>query len=353
MQKKTTYILKNVLFTGLVLFAFFFISLGIHFLFDSRALIPSLFVLAVFLISMFTSGYLYGTVAALISVLAVNFAFTFPYFAFNFRLHENILSAIILLCVTTATSTLTTRIRAHDKVRLQAEKEKLRADLLRAVSHDLRTPLTTIYGASSTVIENYDALTDAQKLDILSDIRKDSRWLVRMVENLLSVTRLDTSQVTLQKSPVVVEELVDSVLAKFRKSFPAQKVRLCMPEDFLMVSADALLIEQVLLNLLENAVQHAVGMRSLSLSVHTDKQNAVFEVTDDGCGMPHEKLKHIFSGYHMTDPQIPDDRKRCMGIGLSVCAAIIRAHGSEISAENRKEGGMRFRFTLSLEEVTE
>ena len=353
MQKKWNNILKNVIFSGLVLLFFFFISLGIHIVFDSRTLIPSLFVLAVFLISMFTSGYVYGTVAALISVLAVNYAFTFPYFAFNFRLHENILSAVILLCVTTATSTLTTRVRTHDKALLRAEKEKMRADLLRAVSHDLRTPLTTIYGASATVIDNYHALSDAQKLDIISDIRKDSRWLIRMVENLLSVTKLDTSQVNLQKSPVVLEELIDSVLAKFKKSFPDCPVRLLIPEEFLMVSADGLLIEQVLLNLLENAVQHAEGMQTLSLSVRTESTYAVFEVTDDGCGMPPEKLKHIFSGYHLADTALPDSRKRSMGIGLSVCAAIIRAHGSEIYAENLRKGGMRFFFTLTLEEASE
>ncbi len=333
-----------------ILAVFFLLSLNLNQELDAPALIPPLFVLAVFLISLFTRGYGYGIFAALVSVLAVNFAFTFPYFAFNFKIHENILSAVILIVVTTATSTLTTIIKRQEKVRLAAEKEKLRADLLRAVSHDLRTPLTTIYGAASTVIENYDAIADAQKKDILCGIQNDSRWLIRMVENLLSVTRLDEEGVQLIKSPVVLEELVDTVLSKFKKNNPGQAVDLSMPEDFIMVAADAMLINQVLLNLLENAVQHAIGMTELRLSIHVEENKAVFEVMDNGCGMEKEKLKSVFFGYYTGEEGPADNQKRCMGIGLSVCAAIIRAHGGEIKAENRRKGGMVFRFTLEIVE---
>ena len=149
------------------------------------------FVLAVFLISIYTDGYVWGVVASLIGVLAVNFAFRSPYFAFNFTLPENLFSGMAMLVVSIMTSTLTTRIKKQEQLRMESETEKMRATLLRAVSHDLRTPLTSIYGACSTVIENYDSLEKEQKLKLLGEACSDAQWLNRMVENLLSVTRFD------------------------------------------------------------------------------------------------------------------------------------------------------------------
>ena len=153
------------------------------------------FVLAVFLISVYTDGYVWGVVASLIGVLAVNFAFRSPYFAFNFTLPENLFSGMAMLVVSIMTSTLTTRIKKQEQLRMESETEKMRATLLRAVSHDLRTPLTSIYGACSTVIENYDNLEKEQKLKLLGEACSDAQWLNRMVENLLSVTRFDGGQV--------------------------------------------------------------------------------------------------------------------------------------------------------------
>lgn len=121
-------------------------------------LIPALFTLAVFLVSLVIDGYIYGIISSLISVLMINFAFTFPYFEFNFSIPENIISAFILLVITISTTTLTTKLRMQEKIKVETEKEKMRANLLRAVSHDLRTPLTTIVGSSSTIVEKYTSL---------------------------------------------------------------------------------------------------------------------------------------------------------------------------------------------------
>lgn len=350
MNKKLKMYLKDTTVSVIILLVIFSVSLAIHIVFDTQALIPALFVLAVFLVSMYTNGYIFGIIAALISVSMVNYAFTFPFFRFNFTIHENILSAIILIIVTIATSTLTTKIKRQEKLKLQAEEEKMRANLLRAISHDLRTPLTAIYGSASTVIENYNALEREKKIDILSGIKSDSQWLIRMVENLLSITRIDNSNVRIFKNAVVLEELVDSVLAKFKKNFPQQKVDLDMPEDFIVVYADAMLIEQTLLNILENAVIHAKGMTELRMRIFTDDLKIYFEITDNGCGVEKERLKNIFSGYYKGDNS-ENNEKKCMGIGLSVCAAIIKAHGGEIYAKNLKKGGMQIKFYLELEET--
>ncbi|MBQ8903149.1 MAG: PAS domain-containing sensor histidine kinase, partial [Oscillospiraceae bacterium] len=301
-----------------------------------------------FLISFLTEGYIYGVVSALFSVLIFNFAFSLPFFEFNFTIPENIISAVIMIIVTIITGTLTTQIKRQEAIKAESEKERMRANLLRAVSHDLRTPLTTIYGASSTMLDNFDVFSEEQKLTMLCGIREDSQWLTRMVENLLSVTRLDGGNVKILKTSVSLEELIDSVLKKFRKRYPEQKVILDIPDDFVSIPMDALLIEQVLVNILDNAVEHAEGMTELHLKVSIDDKKAIFEISDNGCGIEPERLKTIFTCYGRCTA--PTDTKINSGIGLSVCATIIKAHGGEISAENLNDGGAIFRFSLEIEE---
>ena len=309
-----------------------------------------IFMLAVFVTSMYTEGYAWGVAASLISVLAVNFAFLSPYFAFNFTLSENLFSGLVMLVVSIMTSTLTTRVKKQEQLRMESETEKMRANLLRAVSHDLRTPLTSIYGACSTVTENYDSLGKEQALKLLREACEDAQWLNRMVENLLSVTRFDGEQVAVKKTPTVLEELLDAVLVKFKKRCPDVPVQLELPEDFVMIPMDSMLIQQVLMNLLENAVLHAEGMTTLTLRVFTLGSRAVFEVKDDGCGIPKERLRTLFTGT-LPSESGADSGKHGMGIGLSVCAAIIKAHGGEIKAESKPGEGTTIRFWLETEEI--
>ena len=160
-----------------------------------------------------------------------------------------------------------------------------------------------------------------------------------MVENLLSVTRIDDAKVEVVKTPTVLDELIDSVLMKFSKKHPNQKVITRIPDDFVDIPMDSILIEQVLLNLLENAVFHAKGMTELILSVSLAGDKAVFEVSDNGYGIPEEALDKIFAGSYEKSAAPVDGTRSNMGIGLSVCAAIIKAHGGEITAENRIGGG--------------
>lgn len=350
-MKEKNYI-KNIVYSILILSAAFFASLGIQNLFSAPSLVPAVFVLAVFLISLLTDGYVYGLISALISVLAVNFAFTFPFFEFNFTIEENAVSALILIAVTTLTCAVTKKVKHQEALRAESEKEKMRANLLRAISHDLRTPLTAIYGSASTIADNYYTLKDEDKITMLKGIKEDSQWLIRMVENLLSVTRFDSANVKLIKISTVLEELVDSVLSKFHKRYPDINVDLEIPEDFITVLADPILIEQVLINLLENSVQHAHGMTELSLKVFTLGSQAIFEVRDNGCGINDETLKNLFTSFASNDKHT-DSNSHSMGIGLSVCATIIKAHGGSISAENVKSGGAAFRFTLDLEDNNE
>jgi len=352
-MRRSKKITVNILLTLIILMVFFLLCLGMTHVWKIQSLVPAIFTLAVFLISLITDGYLYGIIASMLSVLIQNFVFTYPYFAFNFTIPENTISAVVMLAISVMTCALATKVVKQEQVKAEIDKEKMRANLLRAVSHDLRTPLTTIYGSSSAIIERYDDLSKEQVVRLLSGINEDAQWLVGMVENLLSVTKIDNSNVKIIKTETVLEELIDSVLIRFKKRYPGQKVHVVIPDEFIVIPMDAVLIEQVITNILENAVQHARGMTRLSLAVYKKNNNAVFEITDDGCGIDKENLKNIFTGYFEKKETPIDNQKHSMGIGLSVCASIIEAHEGAISAMNRPEGGCCFTFSLKLEEEDE
>ncbi len=193
----------------------------------------------------------------LIGVLAVNFAFRSPYFAFNFTMPENLFSGMAMLVVSIMTSTLTTRIKKQEQLRMESETERCGPPCCGPSPRSAHA-LTSIYGACSTVIENYDSL---EKSKIKTSWRSLFRcqWLNRMVENLLSVTRFDGGQVAVQKTPTVLDELIDTVLVRFQKRYPKVPVTTYLPDSFIVIPMDSMLISQVLTNLLENAAVHAEG----------------------------------------------------------------------------------------------
>ena len=292
MDKKT----KKRIFDIVLTFVILAISFGISVLFqkfDVWEQITTLFAFSVFLISLITDGYRYGIASTVASVFIINYAFTYPYFDMDFSVPANIISSTIMLVISILTSAFTTKMKEWQRSKSESEKERMRANLLRAVSHDLRTPLTTIYGASSSIVANYDKLNDAQKLQMASGIKEDSEWLIRIVENLLSVTRIDSGTVQLIKTPTVLEELIDSVILKFKKRYPEQNVELDIPDDLVVVFMDAILIEQVIINILENAIHHAAGFTRLALRVFVIGNKAIFEISDNGCGIPKEKLEYM------------------------------------------------------------
>lgn len=344
------HIIADGLFTLFALIVVFLVNLFLVEQFDTKTMTPMVFVLGVFLVSWRTQGYVWGIAASLLSVLAVNWAFTYPYWAFDLISPECISSAVVMLIVSTMTGALTTRLKQQEKLKAEAEKERMRGNLLRAVSHDLRTPLTSIYGSCSAIIENFDQIPRERQMMLLEDIQTDAKWLNRMVENLLSVTRVDTDSVRLSKHSTVLEELIDALLLKFHKHYPHQQVQVQIPGEFVSIPMDPVLIEQVIINLLENAVFHAHGMNNLWLRVVLRNKKAVFTVEDDGCGIPEDRMGQLFTG--LLDSEAPADATRSnMGIGLSVCKTIIKAHGGELKAGNRPEGGAVFSFALEMEET--
>lgn len=349
-MKKISGYIKDAVITVVLLCMAFGISLLFQYLFEIREHATTIFVFAVFLVSLFTRGYVYGILSAFAGTVAVNYAFAFPYFRVNFTIPVNLISGTIMIVVAVLTSALTTKLKKHEALKAEGEKERMRANLLRAVSHDLRTPLTTIYGSSTTLLEQNREMTEAQKVKIVEGIKQDAQWLMRMVENLLSITRIDSGEVKIIKTPTVLEELIDSVVLKFRKRYPEQRVEIEIPDEMIVIPMDAILIEQVIINILENAVQHGEGMTRILLRVFTLGARAIFEIEDDGCGIDPKHLDAIFSGCYTSKDDPADSQKRNAGIGLSVCATIVKAHGGDIKAENIRAGGAVFRFALNTED---
>ena len=239
MMKQHKRVFLDFAYAAVILVTAFALNLALLQWFRIPSVTPMTFVLGVFLIAWRTQGYFWGIVSSLASVMAVNYAFTYPYWAFNLIRPECLASAVVMLMVSIMTSTLTTQLKRQEQMKAEAEKERMRGNLLRAVSHDLRTPLTSIYGACSAMRDNFDALPRQTHMKLLSDVCADAQWLVRMVENLLSVTRVDTSTVRLSKNDTVLEELIDAVLVKFHKHYPDTEVHVEIPEEFVSIPMDA------------------------------------------------------------------------------------------------------------------
>ena len=351
MNNKCKYCFTNIAISLGILALAFGISVLLQEVLSVGENITMLFVFAVFLISVFTEGYLFGILSAFVSVFAVNYAFTFPYFAFNFTIPENFMSALIMIAISLMTSALTTRLKFWQAMKAEGERERMRANLLRAISHDLRTPLTGICASSTLMLDLDEELEGEKKRELLLGIREDAEWLTRLVENLLSITRLDSGKVQLHKTPTAIDELIDSTVLKLQRRLPEAPLTVLVPDEVVLVPMDALLIEQVLLNLLENAVYHAEGLTRLVLSVKVDGEMATFCVEDDGRGMDEEKVSRLIEGLSIPFADSIDTKNRHAGIGLSVCSTIVRAHGERLLVSAREDGGACFSFQLKVMET--
>lgn len=342
---------RDFLITAAILFCAVLLCFFLRFAGSIGGFASPVFVLAVLLISRLTSGYLYGLVAVVLGVVCVNFIFTYPYWAFNLDNPGYPVTFFTLLMISLITCTLTAQAKRQAKLLAESEREKMRANLLRSVSHDIRTPLTSIVGSISAVLEN-PSLSLPEQRELLENAREEAQWLIRVVENLLSITRMGEEQASIAKEPEPAEEILGAAAQKFRRRFPQVNVAVSVPEELLMVPMDPILIEQVLANLLENAATHG-GASSIALSLEAEEGFARVSVRDDGRGIPPKELDGLFDGRAKSRRPPDGGGKRNMGLGLSVCRAIVLAHGGTIQARNL-EHGAEFSFRLPAEamEVT-
>lgn len=316
---------------------------------NDTSYVAMLFLLEVFLTAFLTDGYFFGVLSAVLSVLAVDYVFTAPYWRVSFIITGFPLTFFVMLFISVVTSMVTSRARRAAAAAREAERQQIYANLLRAVSHDIRTPLTSIVGATNALLEEDGNLSDEQRRALLKDASEDAQWLIRVVENLLSITRLGAERARLRKSWEAAEEVMEGSVAKFVRRYPQIQVRVCLPDELLMVPMDPLLIQQVLTNLLENAAIHGQHVTCVTVTLERREEDwAAITVSDNGCGIPPEKLATIFDGKKDSGPR--GDVKRNMGIGLSVCRTVILAHRGRISVKNQSGGGASFCLELPMKE---
>ena len=345
-----------ILLSGMAI-ATFFAFMFFHFVPENSGNIALIYILILIIIVRYTDGYLPGLIFSIVAVICVNYLFTYPYFELNFTLSGYPITFFEMLGVTLLISTMTTNMKhqalmiaEQNKLLAETEKEKMRANLLRAISHDLRTPLTSIIGASTSYLDNCIFLADEEKNAIVTHIHEDANWLLNMVENLLSVTRIDNQSSTVKKTDESVEEIVSAAINRLKKRIPEASVNVSVPAELLILPMDAILIEQVLINLLENAIIHSQSSRPIQCYVDDDNENVIFHVKDYGIGIDPERLKNIFDGNSYIGNSVSDSNKG-MGIGLSICKTIITAHNGTINARNHGHG-TEFYFSLPKGETS-
>ena len=231
-----------------------------------------------------------------------------------------------------------------------AKSEQLRANLLRTISHDLRTPLTSISGNASNLLNNSNFFDEDTKRQLYQDIYDDSLWLISLVENLLSATRIEDGRMQLQLSSEVFSDIIEEALRHISRSADEHKIIFEGKDELLLVKADAKLIVQVIVNLLDNALKYTESDSEIVVNLKKTDDMAVFSLSDNGPGIPDEEKSRIFDKFYRGMNKIADNR-RSLGLGLYLCKAIIEAHGGKISVKDHEPKGTVFSFTLPLEEV--
>ena len=237
---------------------------------------------------------------------------------------------------------------ARQSIALKVQQEQLRANLLRAISHDLRTPLTSISGNADMLLRGAVPKDDQQQL--YSSIYDDSIWLINLVENLLSITRMDDSSIRLNLKPELVTDVIESAMSRIGRRAERHNIQIEIENDLLMANMDAPLIVQVLLNLLENAIKYTPEHSHIFLNAQADDSFVRITVSDDGPGISDESKEHVFDLF-FTSAGVRGDARRGLGLGLSLCRAIVSAHGGEISVSDHAPHGAVFAFTLQKAEV--
>ena len=235
----------------------------------------------------------------------------------------------------------------RQNIRIDMEKEKMRSNLLRAISHDLRTPLTGIVGASGVIIEDIDRLNKENIKELVTDINEEAIWLNSLVENILNMTRIGEGRLIVAKNYEVVDDLVYEAINHISGLAKKRNISISVPDEVVTLLIDGKLVIQVLINLLDNAIKHTMNDSSIFLKVYTKDNVAVFEISDNGPGVDENIRNTIFDSFVTSSSKIID-AKRGMGLGLSICKAIIEAHDGTIFYSKADEGGAKFTFTLPL-----
>lgn len=241
--------------------------------------------------------------------------------------------------------------REKELAAIRAQNEQLRANLLRAISHDLRTPLTSISGNASNLLSSYEKLDEKTRQQIFTDIFDDSQWLISLVENLLSVTRIEEDRINLNMSVQLVDEVIEEALKHINRRVTEHNISTEYKSDLLIARMDTKLIMQVIINLVDNAVKYTPVGSDIKIAAENKDGFISVSVADNGDGIPETSKSHVFEMFYTGNNKVADSR-RSLGLGLALCRSIINAHGGEITLEDNKPKGCIFTFTIPSGEVS-
>ncbi|MEG2770329.1 MAG: ATP-binding protein, partial [Oscillospiraceae bacterium] len=241
-------------------------------------------------------------------------------------------------------------IREREETAILAKNEQLRANLLRAISHDLRTPLTSISGNAGILMSNAEKIDEEKKKELYTDIYDDSLWLINLVENLLSVTRIEDGSMNLKFTAELMDEVVSEAMRHINRKSVEHKITIAQSEDFILAKMDARLIIQVIINIVDNAIKYTPQGSEIAINTKKIGKKVVVTIADNGGGIAEDAKEKIFDMFYTANSKLADSR-RSLGLGLALCKSIITAHGGEISVYNNMPRGTVFRFTLTAEEV--
>lgn len=321
----------------------------------TKANIISVYVLGTLLTSLFTKSYFCGVLSSVASVLLFNFFFTEPRLTLHAYEKGYPFTIAIMLIVSIITVTLAIQnirnIEEKERAALLAKNEQLRADLLRAISHDLRTPLTSISGNAANLLANDEKLDGEARQQIFLDIYDDSIWLINLVENLLSITRIEDGRMNLRLSTELVGEVIEEALRHTHRKSCEHTIRVDLPDELLLARMDARLIVQVLINLVDNAIKYTPAGSTITVAARAQDGFAVLSVLDDGPGIAPHIQPHVFEMFYTGEHKVADSR-RSLGLGLALCKAIVDAHGGTITLTDNPPHGCNFTFTVPRGEVT-
>ncbi len=231
-----------------------------------------------------------------------------------------------------------------------AKNEQLRANLLRAISHDLRTPLTSISGNAGNLLSNYDKLDEETRIQVFTDIFDDSQWLISLVENLLSVTRIEEGRMNFNMSVQLMDEVIDEAMKHINRKGAEHNITVDCKDELLLARMDAKLIVQVIINLVDNAIKYTPVGSDIQITAENKDGFVSVSVADNGNGIPDHIKPRVFEMFYTGDNKIADSR-RSLGLGLSLCRSIINAHGGEIALTDNETHGSIFTFTIPSGEV--
>lgn len=240
--------------------------------------------------------------------------------------------------------------KENQAIEMETQRERLRSNLLRAISHDLRTPLTSISGNAGVLMEKSISLPEGKKQEIYTSIYDDSMWLVNLTENLLSITRIENGTMHLQLEAELIEDVFHEAISHVDRKASEHHISVHLNDDLLMAKMDARLIVQVIINIMNNAIKYTPEGSHICLSAEKQDQMVCIQISDDGSGISDEAKEHLFDMFYTAGIGKADSR-RGLGLGLSLCKSIVNAHGGSISVSDNVPHGAIFSFTLPLEEV--